>query len=77
MGISKRIAHLPHGFEFGVHWVFLAHLEAYFGNPGVMCAFRPTHLDFVVSDENNIPERAERLAEEYSDHLRLVKVVQE
>lgn len=77
MGISKRIAHMPDGFVFDESWVFLAHLEGYQGNPGMLCAFRPTHLDYVVDDETQIPERAEQLREQYGNRLQVVKVERE
>lgn len=77
VGISKRIAHMPEAFVFGESWVFMAHLEGYMGNPGFICVFKPTHLDYVVDDETQIPERAEQLSDQYGDRVQVVRVERE
>jgi len=90
MGISRRLPAIPNGFEFGEHYVYLAHKAAVIPcirdfeigedeipkpTPGVFSVFKPTHVDLVIDDENDIPEKAVRLMEKHGDHARLVKVV--
>lgn len=45
--------------------------------PGIFSAFRPRGIDLVIADANNVPEKAERLAERIGDGARLVKVVRD
>lgn len=88
MGISKKIPAIPRGFEVGKHYVYLAHNKAVVefdgvalnGNgpivtPGVFMVFKPAHIDLVIKDENNIPDRAMNILETLGDTARLVKVV--
>lgn len=61
MGISRRIAAIPRGFEVGKTWVFLAHPEAIPGQgengngeprmiPGVFTIFKPTAIEMIVTE---------------------------
>lgn len=45
------------------------------GTPGVFAIFKPSGVDLVIDDEHNVPERAEKLAEQVGDGARIVKVV--
>lgn len=74
MGISKRIPNIPENFRIGHTWVYLAHKECS-GGPGVFYVFKPTHVDLVVEDENNVPDKAEELYNRLEGHLRTVKVI--
>jgi len=89
MGISRRLPAIPNKFEFGEHYVYLAHKAAvipFLGDfeigkdeppkltPGVFSVFKPTHVDLVIDDEDNIPEKAVRLMEKHGENARLVKV---
>jgi hypothetical protein len=87
MGVSRKLSALPRGFKLGETWVYLAHREA-LGLPdseqriaGIFSAFKPTGVDLVIeidpSAACNVPERAEKLAEEIGDGARIVKVVRD
>lgn len=84
-GISKKIAALPRGFVIGEHRIYLAHKQAVtdFENldqpasPGVFMVFKPTHIDLVIDDEEDVPEKALRLKEKFGDQARLIKVVRD
>jgi hypothetical protein len=43
------------------------------GVPGVFATFRPTGIDLVVADADKVPEKAEKLAEQYG--ARVIQVV--
>lgn len=58
MGISRRIAQVPKGFEIGRTWVLLAHRKP---APHAFAMFRPERIEYVVRDEDT-PERLEKLA---------------
>jgi hypothetical protein len=84
MGISRKIKAVPLGFELGTTIVYLAHRNVVDTGekdendkpklgPGVFTVFKPTGIDLVINDENNVPEKAEKLAEKYG--ARVVKVV--
>lgn len=84
MGISRKIKAVPNGFELGVTIVYLAHRNVVDTGqkdendkpklgPGVFTVFKPTGIDLVINDENNVPEKAEKLAEKYG--ARIVKVI--
>jgi hypothetical protein len=45
--------------------------------PGIFAAFRPTHIDLVIDDPDDIPARAKVLKDRMGDHARLVKVVRD
>lgn len=90
MGISRKVAHIPNGFEVGKTAVYLAHRQAKshtegeFPNvkivhtPGIFSAFIPVRVDLVIKDENNIPEKAIRLAEQLGEgNARIVKVIRD
>lgn len=81
MGISRKLSALPKGFELGTTWVFLAHRHAVDGEhieaprtAGVFSVFKPTHVDLVIADEHNVPEKATKLAEQIGDGARIVRV---
>jgi len=66
MGLSKRIARIPHGFKVGETWVFLAHpkvkrildveasekagTEVYKWLPGIFRIFKPTAIEQLVTE---------------------------
>jgi len=87
MGISRRLASVPRDFEFG-QTVYLAHVDAYIPNvafgteveasPGIFTAFMPSHVDLVVDDLDEVPEKAMRIAKRIGDeNCRVVKVVRD
>ncbi len=87
MGISKKIPAIPHGFEIGKHWIFLAHIKAIAPpmplfdektkpSAGIITAFLPDHIDLVINNANDIPEKASKLKEKLGDAARLVVVEQ-
>jgi len=87
MGISRRLPNIPRGFEVGKHIIYLAHKQACWpegwphcapdakSRPGIFYAFRPSHVDLVIDDPDEIPETALRLKERLGDVARLVKVI--
>lgn len=87
MGISRKLPSIPRGFEVGRDIIYFAHLLACPGQKlegfepeptaGVFHAFRPTYVDLVIEDENDIPQRAMNLLDRLGDRGRLVKVVKE
>lgn len=54
LGVCRRIAALPRGFEVGTHWVFLAHPTACSTPekkiPGVFSVFRPRAVEQIVTE---------------------------
>jgi len=49
MGISRRIAAVPHGFKVGETWILLAHKEAIAGeHPGIFTAFVPQAIEYII-----------------------------
>lgn len=87
MGISRKIASLPNGFEIGETWVFFAHRKAIMWideeneeqwKPAIFSAFRPTHIDLVIDDPDDVPSYCERLQKKYGeDKVRIVKVIRD
>jgi hypothetical protein len=81
MSVSRKIASVPHGFETGKTWVFLAHIrgcqnENEKPSPAIIHAFRPGKVDLVVDDLDKPPDRALNLAKTLGEeNCRLVKVV--
>lgn len=87
MGISKRMSTMPEGFEFGTHFIYLAHIKAWEVEremdgetitdhvPGVFYIFRPTHIELVIDDPNNIPEKAKKLKDQLGEQATIVKVM--
>lgn len=87
MGISRRLPSIPRGFMVGSHYVYLAHKQAAYpegwpdvepgakARAGVFYVFKPTHVDLVIDDKDQIPERAERLLDKLGDKGRLVQVI--
>jgi len=67
LGISRRIAHVPKGFEAGATWVLLAHRSAGIeggpgnenGIPAIFAAFRPERVEKVVPEDATAEEVAE------------------
>ena len=65
MGISRHISQVPHGFEVGMTWVFMAHRKGVpevssgengIGStitfkPAIFRAFRPDRIEIVVSED--------------------------
>lgn len=83
-GVSRKIKAVPKGFKLGETWVLLAHLKTVRNPetgkrefPGVFSMFKPRGIDLVIADENNVPEKAERIAERIGDGARIVKVVRD
>jgi hypothetical protein len=81
MGVSKRIAQVPHDFEVGKTWIYLAHPKAMskvgpegleFG-PGVFRAFKPERIEYVVTGKET-EEELERMAKR---GFTLVKVIRD
>jgi hypothetical protein len=67
MGISRRIAQVPKGFEVGKTWVLLAHRKP---EPHAFTMFRPERVEYVVRAEDS----NERLAALAKQGLTLVRV---
>ena len=63
LGVSKRIATVPHGFEIGKTWVFLAHKKAINDEtPGIFMVFRPHAIEKIVTiSESCDAEKMENL----------------
>lgn len=85
MGISRKIAAIPNGFEVGVHAIFLAHRKTIRTTSAdgevewkaaVFMAFKPTHIDLVVDDIDAIPDKAIELAKRVGeDKVNILKVI--
>lgn len=87
MGISRKIAAIPNGFKVGEHAIFLAHRKAIYltqgsgkeklgWQPAVFMAFKPTHVELVIDDENNPPEKAINMAKKLgADKCKIIKVI--
>jgi len=81
MGISRRIARIPHQFKLGETWVALAHRKAIvdeveFGKepiytPGIFRLFKPSAIEYVVREEDT-EEKLEKLEKR---GITLVKVI--
>lgn len=84
-GISKKVASIPRGFEFGKDIIYLAHIKAVVNcddendpfSPGVFMSFTPERVDIVIDNPDDIPARAIALKEKFGDAARLVVVEQE
>jgi len=80
MGISKRIASLPKGFEIGTTVVYLAHKKAIPTEgeslPAIFTAYLPSRVDIVVdvTDPDQLPKRAISIAKRLGDKARIVKI---
>ena len=87
MGISRKISAIPNDFEIGETWVFFAHRKGRIWInednkeewcPAIFSACKPTHIDMVIDDENDIPEYCERLQERHGpEKIRIVKVIRD
>ena len=80
-GVSKRLSAIPRNLEIGETFVYLAHIKAVGSirdeggmTPGVFMVFKPTHIDLVIDDSDDVPDKAVRLVERLGEHGRLVKV---
>jgi hypothetical protein len=84
MGVSRKIKAVPKGFELGKTHVYLAHRFAVptgalddkgrpVMGPGVFSTFMPTGIDLVIADKDQVPAKAEKLAEQYG--ARVIQVV--
>lgn len=87
MGVSKKVNGVPRDFVVGEHYVLLAHKKALFDivtkedgsrevqyQAGIFSVFRPTGVDLVIKDPNNIPELALNIQERVGDAARIVVV---
>lgn len=85
MGISRKIAAIPNGFEVGEHAIFLAHAKGIYekdeeGNyqwvPAIFMAFKPHMIDLVIDDPDNVPNKAIEIAKRLGEgKARIVKVI--
>jgi hypothetical protein len=57
LGISRRIAAVPRGFEIG-NWIFLAHPKAIENGPGIFYLFRPERIEKIVTESMAKDEEA-------------------
>ena len=83
-GVSRKIKAVPKGFKLGETWVLLAHRKAVRNPatgerefPGIFTMFKPRGVDLVIKDEDDVPEKAARLAEKLGEGARIVKVVRD
>lgn len=87
MGVSRRLPSIPKGFVPGKTWVALVHpkaiLQGRLGEdaehvPGIFHVFRPSGVDLVIDDPENVPEKAERLAKRLPEGAaRILHVIPE
>lgn len=83
-GVSRKIKAVPKGFVLGETWVLMAHRKAVRNPqtgerelPGIFSMFKPRGIDLVIKDEDDVPEKATKLAEKIGDGARIVKVVRD
>jgi len=91
MGVSRKLSAVPRGFEVGKHWIYLAHkraiativdtsegkLDVEF-EPGVFFVWKPTRVELVVDDLDDIPEKALNIAKTIGEeNVEIVKVVRD
>lgn len=48
LGVSRRIKAVPRDFKLGEAWVFVAHIKACGGNPGIFHAFKPQRIEYAI-----------------------------
>lgn len=84
MGISRKVSAVPKGFVLGETWVYLAHrhalvdIEGRTTQAGVFSIFKPHGIDIVIDPKaKEPPERALKLAEQFGERARIVKVVRD
>lgn len=86
LGISRKLAALPRGFQLGETFVYLAHRHAVIretptgpvASAGVFQVFKPTGVDIVIDPGvEEAPEQATRLAEQIGTGARIVQVVRD
>lgn len=85
MGISRKLPAIPNGFVVGEHAIFLAHIRTFMSydengkvvyKPGVFAAFKPTSVDLVIDNPEDIPDRAIEIARRLGeDKVRICKVI--
>lgn len=88
-GVSKKISAVPRDFKIGTHVIYMAHPKCQLRRPeigenpeeaygaGVFMAFRPTHIDLVIDDPENIPEKALNLKNKHGDDAQIVKIIRD
>jgi hypothetical protein len=79
MGISKKVNCLPPDLKIGQTRIFLAHKLAVIRpnqqpSAGIFGSFVPMSVDLVISDPEDVPERATAIAERLGDQARIVVV---
>ena len=77
-GVSKRVANIPKKLVLGETWLLVAHKKAIIGkndecSPGIFHAFIPTHLEYVVSPDDDM-KKLKRLEDR---GIKLVEVIPE
>lgn len=77
MGISRRVKAIPHNFELGKTWVWLAHIEAVRHEdgtfePAVFHAFCPQRMEYVVADGDD-DEKLDRLEKQGFTIVRVTR----
>lgn len=85
MGISRKIAAIPNGFEVGEHAIFLAHRKAVqvrndkgelIWKPSVFMAFKPHLVELIIDDPDDVPDKAIEIAKRLGeDKVRILKVI--
>ena len=60
MGISRRVAFVPKGFQVGKTWVLLAHIRAVHDGsalrPGIVTAFQPKAIEIICDGKESAEE---------------------
>ena len=86
VGVSRKLSAVPNNLVLGETWVYLAHKKAVLngtpvlGNgkprlePGVFMIFKPTHIDLVVDNHEDPPDKALKILDKLGDKARLVTV---
>jgi hypothetical protein len=77
MGVSRKLSAVPHWMKFGTTWCYLAHKRACNGQPGLFLAFKPSGLDLVVDNIEDVPTPALRMAQRHDGHARIIQVQQD
>lgn len=82
VGISKKVNAIPRDFKIGEHLIYLAHKQAVYdwndlkspATPGIFASFKPTRVDVVVGDAENVPDRAMAIKERLGDKANIIVV---
>lgn len=73
LGISKRLRTIPHRFELGYTWIFLAHKKAIDNErPGIFYCYRPTSIEYIVG-ENDTHEDLGKLVKRGIDLIKVIR----